>query len=268
MPNKVILITGASAGLGNALATYLSGKGFTVYGVSRNIQREGHNFHALKMDVSDEASIRQAVDTIIREQGRIDVLINNAGLGFAGPVEYLSVADLARVLDTNVLGVLRLVQAVLPQMRQQRSGKIINISSIASENGLPYRAGYSASKAALDRLTEALRTELVPFGVQACYVQPGGIVTDINANRVLATLPAGSPYQDSWEKCMTVVNNSVSKGLPTSRFGPAIEKIILSPVLKRCYRIGKPLEKLSVLLKKILPARTYENMVRNHFNMN
>ncbi|NSL88246.1 SDR family oxidoreductase [Chitinophaga solisilvae] len=265
--SKVILVTGASTGLGASIATYLTSRGYTVYGVSRNIQPEGHTFHTLQMDVSREDSIRQAVQTIIDEQGRIDVLINNAGLGLAGPVENLSLTDVSRVFDTNVMGLLRTTQAVLPFMRRQQSGLVINISSIASENGLPYRAAYSASKAAVDRLTEAMRTELAPYGVQACYVQPGGFNTDINANRITTTLPAGSVYKNSWERCMRIVHDSVSKGMSTEVFAPLIEKIIQQPRVKRMYRIGKPLEKFSVLLKKILPARTYEKMVSNHFQI-
>ncbi|SFD82974.1 NADP-dependent 3-hydroxy acid dehydrogenase YdfG [Chitinophaga sp. CF118] len=265
--SKIVLITGASTGLGAAIATYLSAKGHIAYGVSRNIQQEGQPFRTLKMDVGDESSIKQAVQTIIKEHGRIDVVINNAGLGLIGPVEYLSIPDVMKIIDTNVLGVLRTTQAVLPFMRQQKSGLIINISSIAAENGLPYRAIYSASKAGVDRMTEALRVELAPFGVQACYVQPGGVYTNINNNRINTVLPAGSEYKESWDRCFNIIQDSVSKGLSTDAFGPLIEKIINTPRVKRCYRIGKPIEKLSVFLKKLLPAHVFEKMISNHYQI-
>src|SRR5882724_1106414 len=158
-------------------------------------------------------------------------------------------------------------QAVLPGMRANKSGLIINISSIGSETGLPYRGAYSASKAALDRLTEAMRMELAPFGVQACYLQPGGIRTDINKNRITTPLATDNAYKESFDRCYAIVNASVSQGLDTAAFGPFVEKIIQSKKVKRCYRIGKPMEKISVFLKKALPDRTYEKLVSNHYKV-
>jgi NAD(P)-dependent dehydrogenase (short-subunit alcohol dehydrogenase family) len=264
---KIVLITGASSGLGAAIAGYLSTKGYIVYGASRSLPQGQPAFRPIVMDVCDEKSVQQAVDLILREQGRIDVLINNAGLGIAGPVEHLLLTDVKRVFDTNVFGMLRACQAVLPSMRNKQSGLIINISSIGSETGLPYRGAYSASKAALDRLTEALRMELAPFGINACYLQPGGIMTDINKNRVTTPLPADSAYKESFERCYAIVNASVSQGLDTAVFGPVVEKIILAKKVKRCYRVGKPMEKLSVFLKAALAGKTYENLVSKHYQV-
>ena len=264
---KVVLITGASSGLGAAIAGYLSVKGYIVYGASRSLPQGQPAFRPVVMDVGDEKSIQQAVDAILQEQGRIDVLINNAGLGIAGPVEHLLLADVKRVFDTNVFGVLRTCQAVLPGMRNNKSGLIINISSIGSETGLPYRGAYSASKAALDRLTEALRMELAPLGVQACYLQPGGIKTDINKNRITTPLPGDSAYKESFARCYEIVNASVSQGLDTGVFGPVVEKIINTQKVKRCYRVGKPMEKISVMLKAALPDNTYENLVSKHYKV-
>lgn len=264
---KVVLITGASTGLGEAIATYLAKKGFVVYGTSRSIEEGTQTFATLKMDVGSEESVQAAVAHIIQQQGRIDVLINNAGLGIAGPIEYLAIDAIQKVLDTNLLGVVRTSQAVLSFMRQQGNGLIINISSIASEAGLPYRGIYSASKAALDRLTEALRIELAPFNVQACYVQPGGIKTDINKNRITAPLAANNVYKESFNRTYQLVNDSVSGGLDTAIFARAIEKIINSKKVKRCYRIGKPLEKLSVLLKRLLPDAVHERMLSKHYKV-
>ena len=264
---KIVLITGASSGLGASIAAYLHGKGYIVYGASRSLPQGQPAFRPLVMDVCDEKSVQQAVSTILDEQGRIDVLINNAGLGIAGPVEQLLLADVNRVFDTNVFGVLRTCQAVLPSMRSHKSGLIINISSIGSETGLPYRGAYSASKAAVDRLTEAMRMELKPFGIQACYLQPGGISTDINKNRITTPLAPGSPYKESFERCYDIVNASVSQGMDTAVFGPVVEKIIEAAKVKRCYRVGKPMEKLSVFLKGSLPNHTYENLVSNHYKV-
>ena len=265
--SKIILITGASSGLGEAIGNYLTGKGHTVYGTSRSIEKLQKKFRTLNMDVCSEESIQAAVDTILKEHGRIDVLINNAGVGIAGPIENLKIEDVQNVFDTNVVGVIRTSQAVLPHMRKNGSGLIINISSIGSETGLPYRGAYSASKAALDRLTEAMRIELAPFGVQACYVQPGGVQTDINKNRILTPLPQNSVYKESFDRGYKLVNESVSSGLSTEIFGAAIENIIHTKNVKRCYRIGKPMEKLSVVLKKILPVGMYEKLISNHYKV-
>jgi NAD(P)-dependent dehydrogenase (short-subunit alcohol dehydrogenase family) len=266
--SKVVLITGASSGLGESIANYLVQKGFTVYGTSRNIEQQTKEFHTINMDVTSDQSIQSAIQKVLQQQGRIDVLINNAGLGIASPVETLSIDDVQRVLDTNVIGVIRTTQAVLPHMRAQKSGTIINISSIGSESGLPYRGLYSASKAAVDRLTEALRIELAPFGIQACVVQPGGVKTEINKNRIKTSLPAGNVYKESFDATYALIDESVDKGLDPLEFARLIEKLLHTPTLKRCYRLGKPVEKLSVILKRILPSSTYEKMIKNHYKIN
>ncbi|GAB4029600.1 SDR family oxidoreductase [Spirosoma gilvum] len=219
------------------------------------------------MDVVDPQSVQNTIDQIVQQEGRLDVLINNAGLGIAAPVESLSLPDVQQVFDTNVFGIIRLIQAVLPSMRQQKSGLIINISSIAAEAGLPYRGAYSASKAAVERLTEALRLELAPFGVQACSIQPGGTRTDINKNRLRVSLPEGSVYKKTFDRTYELIDESVSRGIDPAVFGPLIEKIINSSQVERLYRVGKPLEKFSVLLKQILPTTIYERMIRNHYEM-
>lgn len=265
--SKVVLVTGASSGLGAYIATYLTQKGYQVYGTSRSIEGQSKPFKTLNMDVCDASSVQQGVDRILKEAGSLDVLINNAGLGIAAPVENLPIDEFQRVMDTNLMGSLRTIQAVLPTMRAQRKGHIINISSIAAEAGLPYRGGYSATKAALDRLTEALRLELATYGIQVCSVQPGGVKTDINKNRLKVNLPDGNPYKQTFEHTYTLIDESVSQGLDVAVFGPQIESIIESPTVKRIYRIGKPIEKLSVLLKRILPVGTYEKMIRNHYKM-
>ena len=265
--SKVILITGASTGLGHSMATYLAQRGYVVYGTSRQAEVPEQAFHMLTMDVNNAEGVHKAIEQIIKQEGRLDVLINNAGLGIAAPVEVLPLADVQRVFDTNVVGVIRMVQAVLPYMRQQRSGLIINISSIAAEAGLPYRGAYSASKAAVERLTEALRLELAPFGVQACSIQPGGTRTDINKNRLRASLPEDSVYKVTFDRTYDLIDQSVSEGIDPAVFGSLIETIISSSQVKRLYRVGKPVEKLSVLLKQILPTALYERMIRNHYNM-
>lgn len=265
--SKVIIVTGASTGLGESIASYLAAKGHIVYGTSRSTEGQSKPFHTLNMDVTNTESIEAAVQRIIREQGRIDVWVNNAGLGIASPIETLSIDDATRVFDTNVIGIIRCCQAVLPHMRAQCSGLIINISSIGAEMGLPYRGLYSASKAAVDRITEALRTELAPFGVQACIIQPGGVRTDINKNRIRVDLPAGNVYKESFETTYQLIDESVANGLEPEAFAALVEQILSATQVKRIYRMGKPMEKLSVLLKRLLPAATFDNMIKKHYKL-
>lgn len=265
--SKILLITGASSGLGETIGNYLHQKGFIIYGTSRNIELQKKQFRTLNMDVTSDESVQLGVEKIIEQHGRIDVLINNAGLGIAGPVETLNFSDIQRVLDTNVSGVIRTIQKVLPYMRAQHSGTIINISSIGSETGLPYRGLYSASKAAVDRITEALRIEIAPFGLQACIVQPGGVKTDINRNRIKIDLPVDSVYKTSFDITYALINESVEKGLDPEAFGRLIEKIIETEKIKRCYRLGKATEKLSVVLKRLLPSSVFEGMIKKHYKM-
>ncbi|RYY39389.1 MAG: SDR family oxidoreductase [Chitinophagaceae bacterium] len=249
------------------MARHLAAAGHRVYGTARSIEGTDKPFNTVNMDVTNASSISTALARIVGKEGRIDVLINNAGLGIAGPVEELSISDVQRVLETNVVGVLRTCQAVLPQMRLQKSGKIINISSIGSEMGLPYRGLYSASKAAVDRLTEALRTELAPFGIQACIVQPGGVRTDINKNRIRVDLEQDSPYRASFEHTYRLIDESVENGMPPLAFAQLVAEIIAAPRLKRLYRLGRPIEKLSVLLKRLLPSGRFDKMIRKHYGL-
>lgn len=264
---KIVLITGTSTGLGASLAHYLHHKGYVVYGTSRKEPATKSSYQTLLMDVTDSVSVQAGIDAIVSKEGRLDVVINNAGLGIAGPLERLSLEDCSRVLDTNVLGIIRTSQAALPVMRRQGSGLIINISSIGAENGLPYRGLYSASKAAVDRITEALRLELAPFGIQACIVQPGGVRTEINNNRIQAPLAGEDPYRESFETTYALINESVEGGLDPLTFGPLVDAILQSKHPKRLYRAGKPVEKLSVLLKRILPASRFERLIARHYKM-
>jgi len=265
--SKVILITGASSGLGEYLADYLAGQGYIVYGSSRSIKQETHKFNTVVMDVCNTESVKAGILEIISKEGKIDIVINNAGLGLASPFEHTAMADIDRLFDTNVKGVIRVSQEVLPFMRKQGSGKIIQVSSIASEFGLPYRGMYCASKAAVERYTEALRIEVKKYGIQACLLQPGGIQTDINKNRMISPMPDNSPYKESFRRCYEIVNASVSKGYPLEPFGPIVKGIIDSKHIKQRYRVSKFTEKLSVLLKRIMPSSLFERILLKHYKI-
>jgi NAD(P)-dependent dehydrogenase (short-subunit alcohol dehydrogenase family) len=179
---KVALITGASAGIGMETAKLLYQHGYTVYGAARRIDRmtplTALGIQALKMDVTDESSLTSGVAAIMEAEGRIDVLINNAGFGSYGALEDVPMADARYQLDVNLFGLARLTQLILPQMRRQKSGKIVNVSSIGGKLAMPFGGWYHASKFALEAYSDSLRLEVRPFGIDVVVIEPGGIQTE------------------------------------------------------------------------------------------
>jgi len=265
--SKVILITGASTGIGRATAEHLTRVGHRVYGTSRKPFEDGVSFQTLIMDVQSEASIQSAVTQLLQQESKLDVLINNAGLGIIGALEETSEEMIQRVFDTNVWGALRVCRAVIPAMRQQNNGLIINISSIAGTMGLPFRGIYSASKAAVEILTETLNIELKPFGIQACSVLPGDVRTNINSTRLVAISPKGSPYR-SWVEAMNhKVNEEVNQAAEPQYIAKTIEKIINTPSPNIHYVAGPFLQRASIWLKRLLPSRVFEYLLRENYGM-
>lgn len=264
---KVILITGASTGIGRATADSLAQAGYRVYGTSRYPFREAVAFQTLILDVNNEASIQLAVSQLLQRESRIDVLINNAGLGIIGALEEIPEDMIQRVFDTNVWGLLRVCRAVLPAMRHQGDGLIINVGSIAGRMGLPFRGIYSASKAAVEILTETLNIELKPFGVRACSVLPGDVRTNINATRLVALNQNGSPYRPYVEDMNTKVNAEVSNAADPIYIAKTIEKIINTSSPEIHYIAGPFLQRASLWLKRFLPSRVFEYLLRENYGM-
>ncbi len=264
--SKVVLVTGGSSGLGQAICSRLTATGHTVYGTSRKVQgialKDGVSL--IGLDVTDEASVRDAVGEIIRREGRIDVLINNAGLGIQGPAEDITPEMAMRLFDTNVIGPHRLCRAVLPHMRSAKSGLVINISSIAANFGLPYRSFYSASKAALDRYGEALATEVDHFGIAVVTVQPGEFTTNIASAR-LRPEQIGDDYKAGYDKAMKILEGSLGASRDPDELARVIAKIIATPKPETVYHVAVGKQKLSILLKKLLPGRIFSGMIRKHY---
>jgi NAD(P)-dependent dehydrogenase (short-subunit alcohol dehydrogenase family) len=179
---KVVLITGASAGIGKETALYLAGHGYVVYGAARRTDKMSDlvekGIRAIPMDVTDEDSINHGFAQLIEREGRIDVLVNNAGFGSYGAVEDVTIPDAKYQMDVNVFGAARLIKKVLPYMRAQRSGKIVNISSIGGKIATPFGGWYHASKFALEGLSDSLRNEVRPFGIDVIVIEPGGIKSE------------------------------------------------------------------------------------------
>ena len=192
---KVILITGTSTGLGVATAVQAAQAGHTVYATMRNTQKRGTldaaaqvagvSLNVLQLDVQDTGSVNAAVDTVITEQGRIDVLINNAGMGYVRSLEQAEETDIQKILDINYTGVTRCIKAVMPHMRKARAGHVINISSVGGLVGQPFNEIYCGAKFAVEGLTEAMASYITPaFGIHFTAVEPGGIASEF-ANTVL-----------------------------------------------------------------------------------
>jgi NAD(P)-dependent dehydrogenase (short-subunit alcohol dehydrogenase family) len=261
---KVILVTGGSSGLGHAMCQRLAALGHRVVGTGRSPAGQPTGWHLLAMDVTDDASVKGAVAEVLRMHGRIDVLVNNAGTGIQGAVEDIPV-ELARTLfDANVFGLHRVCLAVLPRMRAQRSGLIINISSIAANFGLPYRSFYSASKASVDRYGEALSIEVKPFGIQVVTVQPGEFNTNI-PNARLRPPAVSEPYRKAYQQAMDVLGGSMHYSRDPDELAVVVARIINTPSPRSVYRVAQGLQKMSVLLKKLLPGRMFERMVGRHY---
>ncbi|WP_289062875.1 SDR family oxidoreductase [uncultured Zobellia sp.] len=269
MEQKIVLITGGSSGIGKSIGLYLKSKGFKVYGTTRNLARhqDFEVFDLLQLNVTDNESIVSAVNQVIAAEGRIDVLVNNAGVGITGPLEETPPDEVQKAFDTNVYGPLRVAQAVLPQMRKQEGGVIINITSIAGYMGLPYRGVYSATKSALSILTEALRMETKGFGVKVATLAPGDFATNIAAGRYHSPVLENSPYKEPYGNTLKMMNEDVSNGDDPIAVAKKVFEIVENKKPKVHYNVGSPLQKFSVVLKRILPDKVYEKLLLNHYKL-
>jgi NAD(P)-dependent dehydrogenase (short-subunit alcohol dehydrogenase family) len=265
--SKIILITGASMGIGLSVAEHFTQLGHRVYGTSRKPMTEDVSFTLLTMDVMSEESVQMAVNQIIEKEGRIDIVINNAGLGIVAALEEVPESKIQQVFETNVWGTLRVCKAVLPQMRKQGSGLIINVSSVAGTMGLPFRGIYSASKAAVEVLTESLSMEVQPFGIKVCSILPSEVKTNINANRLTEISNQNSPYQTVIETMNEKVNAAIDSAADPMYIVRAIEKIVNSPSPKLHYVEGPALQKMSIWLKRLLPDRMFEGILKKHYGL-
>jgi short-subunit dehydrogenase len=265
---KVVFITGGSSGIGKAIGQYLTEKGYNVYGTSRNPSKiKDSKFPLLKMDVNENDSIEAVISELIEKEGRIDVVINNAGIGITGPIEETPEPEIRNAFKTNFLGPINVIKAVLPQMRKQGHGHILNITSIAGYMGLPYRGIYSATKAALEITIEAMRMETLQFGVKMTNVAPGDFATNIAAGRYHAPVLEDSPYKKDYGSTLKMMNEHVDGGEDPLKMAKVVHQIIESKNPKIHYKVGARMQKLSIVLKRVLPDRVYERMLLRHYGL-
>ncbi|NJB69591.1 NAD(P)-dependent dehydrogenase (short-subunit alcohol dehydrogenase family) [Saonia flava] len=269
MKGKVVLITGGSSGIGRAIGVFLKSKEFTVYGTTRNLKnhKNFNEFELLQLNVSNTESIQSAVNHIIEKEGRIDILINNAGVGITGAVEETPHEEILKVFDTNFHGPLHMIKAVLPHMRSQKEGLVINITSIAGYMGLPFRGFYSATKGALGLITEALRMETKDFGIKITNLAPGDFATNIAAGRYHVPLLDDSPYRENYGTTLSTMNEHVDNGSDPIDVAKEVYKIIGTTKPKVHYKVGEFMQKFSIVLKMVLPDKVYEKLLLNHYKL-
>jgi len=259
---RVALVTGASAGIGEAAARELVRAGFTVYGTSRKAvagdQRDGVTF--LPLDVTDDASVTAAVGEVLARSGRIDVLVNNAGIGLAGAAEESSVEQALALFETNLFGVVRMTRAVLPHMREQRSGRIVNVSSVVGLIPVPFMALYTSSKHALEGYSESLDHELREHGVRVVLVEPAFTNTSFEANATAADEPLPF-YGKRNEAAAAVLTEAVKAGDEPSVVGRAIVAAATDARPKLRYPAGKLARRVS-LLRRYAPTAIFDKQIR------
>lgn len=269
MDSKVILITGGSSGIGFDTAVKLAAKGHTVYAAARRTDRmeplRQLGVHVLSLDVTDDASMQNCVKTILDGQGRIDVLVNNAGYGYLGAIENVSMDEAKRQLEVNLFGLARLTQLVLPSMRAQGSGRIINVSSIAGKCVVSYGGWYNVSKFAVEALSDALRMEVKQFGIDVVLIEPSGIKTDwgtIAADN-LSECSAGTAYRQTAENEARMMRFAYSSNILS---GPQVVRNAICRAVEARrprlrYKPGRGAS-LMVVSHAIMPARWWDALNR------
>ncbi len=268
MSKQVVLITGASSGLGKACAEHLSVNNYKVYGTSRKPNQEITSYKMLQMDVNDDISVKQGIKHIVNQEGHLDVVINNAGVGIAGSVEDTSMEEMRFQFETNYFGVLRVCHEVLPLMRTRQFGYIINIGSLSGLIGIPFQGAYSASKSALQGLTEVLRMELKPYGIHSVLIEPGDFNTGFTDNRIMTKhSQTNQDYKERFNKALQTMVEDERNGQNSKSIAVLVEKIINNPSPRLRYMIGPKLELLAVHLRKIMPSKMFEWSIMKYYKV-
>jgi NAD(P)-dependent dehydrogenase (short-subunit alcohol dehydrogenase family) len=273
MDQPVAIVTGGSSGIGESVCRALQGAGFTVYAAARRMDQMASlaaaGMKIVKVDVTDDGSLVALVDQVVAETGRIDVLVNNAGYGSYGALEDVPMDEARRQFDVNVFGLARLTQLVLPHMRSRRSGRIVNISSMGGKIYEPMGSWYHSTKFAVEGLSDSLRMELRPFGIQVVLIEPGAIKTEwagISADNVRAR-SAGGPYAKQAGQVGAVLDagaGETARGSDPSVVADAVVKAATARRPRTRYAIGlgaKPL----ILLRRVLPDRGFDFLMRQIF---
>jgi len=266
---KTVLITGASSGIGEAIAKRLLEEDWKVYGAARRLERlkdlENKGASVIHLDVTDDGSMKSCVNTVLEQEGRIDALINNAGYGFYGAIEDVPLAEARRQFEVNVFGLARMAQLVLPIMRKQRSGRIVNISSMGGKLFTPMAGWYNATKHAVEALSDALRLEVKPFEIDVIIIEPGAIHSEWKeiAEDNLMKVSGRTVYSKLAESIATAVENNY-------RSKRAVQPEVIAKVVSKALNAKNPKAryvapidaKILMFSRRILPDRAFDNLLR------
>lgn len=280
--NKITLVTGGTDGLGRAAAVLLAEQGYRVFAGSRNAERRTAlekfarerklPLESIELDVCTDDSVSRAVAEIERRAGPVEVLVNNAGVVIAAAIEEVTIADMRKQFETNFLGVLRVTQRVLPEMRRRRRGRIVNMSSIAGKTAMPIMGPYSASKFALEAISDSLRLEVSPFGIQVALIEPGIIPTSIGENaRELSAAYAGSAQTSPYGPIYQGVVSYFENGAKAARTTPEdCARVVLRAVEENPPRVRylvTPDAKIASRMKWLLTDRAFDRGIAKRLNL-
>jgi NAD(P)-dependent dehydrogenase (short-subunit alcohol dehydrogenase family) len=259
---KVVLVTGASSGIGQAIARHLAACGWRVFGTSRHQTTGFDGVDMLPMDADDDNSVAIAVGTIMEKTGRLDAVVNNAGWALMGPIEDTPIADARAQMETNFFGVLRVCRAALPIMRAQRSGYIVNISSLGGVFGMPFSGIYSASKFAVEGLSESLRLETRRFGIRVVLIEPGDTRSQLPLRRRTAQpVRHASAYQEIFGRFQAKQAQDEAKAPPPDAVAALVERILRDPRPAMRYTVGMFDQRMVAPLKRWLPFGWFERIL-------
>jgi NAD(P)-dependent dehydrogenase (short-subunit alcohol dehydrogenase family) len=266
MAETVVLITGATSGLGRDAAVYLKERGYRVFGASRHCPDSGLPFETCKLDVCDDASVARVVSSVIERAGRIDVLVNVAGVALAGAFENHSIDEARAVFETNTLGTFRMCREVLPQMRKQGKGHIVNVSSLAGVMALPFVSLYSASKFAVEGMTESLRMEVRRFGIAVSLLEPGDFLTSqTESYRWTEASKQDTVYRAEAERAVGIMEADCRASTDVRLFSRRLEAIITSPNPGLRYSAGMLLQRVAAPVHRLIPNAWFEQLIRGTY---
>jgi len=259
---EVVLVTGASSGIGQTIARHLAARGWRVFGTSRQTASGFDGVDMLPMDADDDESVTRAVAAILEKTGRLDAVVNNAGWALMGPIEDTPMADARAQMETNFFGVLRVCRAALPVMREQRAGHIVNISSLGGVFGMPFSGIYSASKFAVEGLSESLRLETRRFGIRVVLIEPGDTRSQLPLRRrTVQPVRHASAYQEIFDRFQAKQAQDEAKAPPPDAVAALVERILRDPRPAMRYTAGMWDQRMVAPLKRWLPYSWFERIL-------
>lgn len=266
---RIVLITGGSSGIGRACARRLSERRYRVFAAARSLEDGPLSDlqHGLRMNIDDEDSVRAGVERVLDRTGRLDAVVNVAGFGIGGSIEDTSIDEAKAIFETNFFGILRVCRATLPTLRRQRSGRIVNVSSLAGRIGLPFQGLYSATKFAIEGLSESLRMELKPFGIHVSLIEPGDFNTGFTANRRVVDGGQSGAYGARFRRALAVAESDETGGASPDHVARLLGRILRARSPRLRYSVGPPSQRTASVLKGLLPSSVFEREIMRHYDV-